>query len=245
MIVETEYSYELETELSDLNENNFLKPYGYQKLFVKLGDMHLNNIGINVNTTIKKGLAWAFTSMSIDIVRPIEGIVKLFGRTWHSQQKGPLFRREYLITDEVGNIVLKGCSFSVLLDIENRSIYRKREIPFFISDATEEFVIEAKSNKKVDLDFLKLHELVAKNSHIDCLGHVNNCRYGEFAYDVFTDDEIINLNSIKRMDVYFRSELRKEDRFSMLKAYDKSGLHIRGENNTKKDISFDMTFIFG
>jgi hypothetical protein len=30
----------------------------------------------------------------------------------------------------------------------------------------------------------------------DRLGHVNNCRYGEFAYDAFTDEERQNLTRL-------------------------------------------------
>ena len=71
MVLEKDRVYELRTELADLNENNLLKPNGYQKLFVQLGDMHLDKIEINVDTTMENNLAWAFISMSIEIVKPI------------------------------------------------------------------------------------------------------------------------------------------------------------------------------
>lgn len=110
MILETEHIYELETELSDLNENNLLKPHGYQKLFIKLGDKHLSNIDINVDTTMENNLAWAFISISIEIIKPVEGIIKLIGKTWHSQRRGPFYRREYLFTNENGEVLIKGAS---------------------------------------------------------------------------------------------------------------------------------------
>lgn len=244
MILETDRIYDLESELSNLNENNLLKPHGYQKLFIQLGDMHLNNIDINVDTTMESNLAWVFTSISMEIVKPVEGIMKLKGRTWHSERKGPLFRREYLFTDENGEVMFKGASFSVLLDMEKRTIYRKKEVPFYISDPINKFTIEAKTNKKVDFDFIKVDERIAYNSYIDCLGHVNNCRYGEFAYDTFTDNEVDNLNNLKRIDIYFRSEIRKKDMFSIYKVYKDNTMYIRGENDTKGDTSFDITFAY-
>lgn len=244
MILETERIYELETELADLNENNLLKPHGYQKLFVKLGDKHLSNIDINVDTTMENNLAWAFISISVEIVKPVEGIIKLIGKTWHSQRKGPFYRREYLFTDENGEVLIKGASYSVLLDMEKRTIYRKKETPFYISEPIEDFTIEAKPNEKINLEFTKVDERMAYNSYIDCLGHVNNTRYGEFAYDVFTGKEVDNLKNLKRMDIYFRSELRKEDKFSIHKVYDGNSIYIRGENDTKEDTSFDIVFTF-
>lgn len=244
MLLEREYTYELETEFSDLNENNLLKPHGYQKLFVKLGDMHLNNININIDTTMKSNLAWAFISISMEIVKPLEGMVKLRGKTWHSQRRGPFFRREYLFTDEKGETVFKGCSFSVLLDVNKRTVYRKKEIPFDFAGPIEEFTIEALANRRVDLELVKVEDRKVKNSYIDYLGHVNNLRYSEFAYDVFSQDQVGNLRNLKRMEIYFKSELRKGDEFSIHKLDGNNTINIRGENNTKGDSSFDIIFQF-
>ena len=244
MMLETERIYELVTELADLNENNLLKPHGYQKLFVELGDMHLKNIDINVDTTMESNLAWAFISISIEIVKPVVGLTKLIGKTWHSEHKGPFYRREYLFTDENGEMMLKGASYSVLLDMEKRTVYRKKETPFHISSPIEEFTIKAKPNNKINLDFVKIDERVAYNSYIDCLGHVNNTRYGEFAYDTFTEAEVNNLNELKRMEIYFKSELRKGDEFSIHKVYEGDSIYIRGENDTKGDTSFDIVFTY-
>ncbi len=244
MILETERTYELVNELSDLNENNLLKPHGYQKLFVELGDRHLDKIDINVDTTMESNLAWAFISISIEIVKPIEGITRLIGKTWHSGRRGPFYRREYLFTDEKGEILIKGASFSVLLDMDKRTVYRKRETPFYISDPIEDHIIEAKPNNKINLDFTKIDERIAYNSYIDCLGHVNNTRYGEFAYDTFTDSEVDNLVKLKRMDIYFKSELRKNDSFSTYKANKENQIYIRGVNDSKDDSSFDIIFTF-
>lgn len=245
MKLETEYIYELETELADLNENNLLKPQGYQKLFVQLGDMHLNNIDINVDSIIKYNLAWAFVSISIEIVKPVSGLVKLMGKTWHSHRRGPFFRREYLFTDSNGNILFKGCSFSVLLDMEKRTVYRKKDLPFYISPPINEFTIEAEANKKVDMDFIKVEDRKVYNSYIDCLGHVNNLKYSEFAYDTFTSYEIENLKNLNRMDIYFRSELRNGDILSIYKNKKNNIIFIRGDKGEKEDTSFDVVLSMG
>lgn len=244
MILETDRIYELATELSDLNENNFLKPHGYQKLFITLGDAHLNNIEINVDTTMESNLAWAFISISLEIVKPIEGIMKVIGKTWHSERKGPYYRREYMFTDENGNVLVKGASYSILMDMEKRTVYRKKEAPFFISDPIDKLLINAKPNNKINLDFDKIDERIVYNSYIDCLGHVNNIRYSEFAYDTFSQEEVRNLHNLKRMDIYFKSELRKDDKFSIHKAYEDKNLYIRGENDSKEDKSFDIVFTY-
>ena len=70
---ELDYVYDVEIEVSELNENNFLKPYAYQNIFAKIAEQHLNKINLNVDTTMKYNMAWVLMSISIEIVKPVEG----------------------------------------------------------------------------------------------------------------------------------------------------------------------------
>jgi len=148
------------------------------------------------------------------------------------------------LRNENGEVMFHGSTFSVLLDVEKRTIYRKKELPFLLGEPTGDFTIEASPAFKTNLEFCKVDEREVFNSHIDCLGHVNNCRYGEFAYDAFTDKERQNLAKLKRMDINFISELRNKDTFSILKASDGNKLLVRGYNNIKDNTAFDIKFEF-
>jgi acyl-ACP thioesterase len=207
-------------------------------------EQHLNNINVNVDTTMKYNLAWVLMSLSFELVKPVEGCMKMYANTWYSQRRGPFFRRELVFKNENGEVMFQGSTFSVLLDVEKRTIYRKKDLPFLLSEPTEDFTIEARPTFKTDLEFEKVDERKVFNSYIDCLGHVNNCRYGEFAYDAFTDEERQNLAKLKRLDINFLSELRNKDIFSILKAYDGNKVLVRGYNNIKDNIAFDIIFEF-
>ena len=232
--------YEAESEVSMLNENGVMKPHGYQILFAQIAEQHLNDFHCNADDTMQYGVAWALISMTIEIERQVDGCEKLFAQTWHSSRKGPYWRRELLFKNAAGAVVFKGSTFSVLLDIEKRTVCRKREIPFFTAPPTEVFTTEAHPTLKAKLDYTPVEERKVYNSYIDMLGHVNNCRYGEFAYDAFTDDEKARLTEMKHMEIYFASELRCGDTFTIGKAYEDGRLYIRGHNNNKNDTSFDI-----
>ncbi|TEB15468.1 Acyl-ACP thioesterase [Pelotomaculum sp. FP] len=244
MRIEKDYLYEVETEPSVLNDYNILKPYAYQNLFAQIVEKHLRNINVNVNITRKYNLAWVLTSLSFELVKPVEGCIKMYANTWYSQRRGPFFRRELVFRNENGEVMFHGSTFSVLLDVEKRTIYRKKELPFLLGQPTGDFTIEASPTFKTNLEFCKVDERKVLNSHIDYLGHVNNCRYGEFAYDAFTDKERQNLAKLKRMDFNFTSELRKKDTFSILKAYDGNKVFVRGYNDIKDNTAFDIKFEF-
>jgi len=244
MINEKDFIYEIEPDFSELNEYGYLKPYAYQSLFDKIAERHLNRLNLNIDTTIKYDLAWVLISISLEIIKPIKGCNKLFAQTWHSQKKGPFFRRELVFKDENGDLIFHGATFSVLLDLKTRTIFRKKETPFYIGSPIPEITIEASPSFKTDITFTDVDKRKVYNSFLDRLGHVNNTRYGEFAYDAFTDEEKEKLNNIKRYEVYFLSELRDKDIFSVQKANIENKIIIRGVNETKGETSFDVLIEF-
>lgn len=244
MTAEKDCTYELLATASYLNQYSQLKPYAFQVLFEQMAERHLYTLNLNVDETMKFGLAWALISMSVEVEQPIEKSMTLYAHTWFSQRKGPYFRRELLFQDKDGRVMFKGSTHSVLLDIEKRSVFRKREVPFPLHEPTEIFLLDSSPSFKIDTELAPVVERVAQASHIDCLGHVNNSRYGEYAYDAFTEAEQENLKNLKRMDINFLSELRPGDHFTMKKAYVGDQLYFQGYNKTKDDVSFNIAMQF-
>ncbi len=245
---EKDQVYEVGTEVGDLDENGLLKPYAYQGLFAQIAERHLSQFDLNVDRTLKYNLAWALVSLSLEFRKPVEGSMRLFATTWHSEHRGPFFRRELVFRNAEGEVMFHGSTFSVLLDVEKRSIYRKRELPFPITSPIEDFTIDASPTSKDNPPLAPFGQRDVLNSHIDCLGHVNNCRYGEYAHDALSGEECRNLRNLCRMDIHFISELRKGDTFSILKAVEKqdigSRVTIQGRNSATDTVAFDVSFTF-
>ncbi|MBP3283912.1 MAG: hypothetical protein J6M02_00225 [Clostridia bacterium] len=240
---EKSYTYHCKPEVCELNENNVLKPYAYPLMIAKIIEEHLINNKWDIGITSKYGLAWALTSMSIQLNRPIKGNPELTAKTWASSHKGPLYQRDFEFY-QGNDVIFCGTSFSFLLDLQTRSIYRKKETPFGSITFHEEHTIEATHSFKPIADFQTVAEKQVQNSYIDVLGHVNNYRYTEFAYDVLTDEEIANLENLKRIDIYFLSELSKKDIFEIKKSNQNNQIIIQGCNKTKEKISFHVIFSF-
>jgi acyl-ACP thioesterase len=209
-----------------------------------MAERHLFQLNLNVDETMKYGLAWALIAMSVEVVTPIDNNMILYGNTWFSQHKGPYFRRELLFKDGNGRVMFKGATHSVLLDIEKRSVFRKKTIPFPMHEPTEIFLLDASPSLKMEAELQPVSERLVQPSYIDCLGHVNNCRYGEFAYDAFSVEEQNKLEGLRRMDINFISELRAGDRFTMKKGYEGDKMFFQGYNNTKDDVSFNIVMHF-
>lgn len=244
-MVETDHHYTVETEVADLDENSQMKPHAYQKLFARIAEAHLNLLHLNVDTTLSYHLAWALVSMSFEVIRPVAGCMPLVATTWHSQRKGPYFRRELVFRNEAGDLVFHGATFSVLLDVNTRSVYRRKELPFPITPPHEVFVIDASPIFQFDGMYEPHEERRVRNSHIDALGHVNNIRYAEFAHDALTREECARLKDLKRMDVRFVSELRPQDAFLVERAVTGNRVGIRGQDPDGERTFFEYLMTFG
>ena len=244
---ELEHVYEIDVEVSQLNENGHLKPYAYQFLIADIAGRHLNRFHINADDTSKYGLSWALISQHVEVIRPVVGCEKLYAQTWHTAIKGPYFRRDLIFRDKNGEVVFMGVTFSILLDLEKRSVARPKvldSLPLYLPEANPEFLFEAKPTRKFQMEHASCDTRKVQNSYLDLLGHVNNCRYSEFAYDAFTKEEVLRLGQLKHMEIYFESELRPGDTFTIGKAYERNTMFFCGHNNDKNDTSFDIVMTF-
>lgn len=240
---ELKMQYTVSPEITELNAEGYLKPNGYQVLLNRIAEKHLNAVNLNEDTIMEKGFAWVLISMKIDIEKPISGCAPLICTTWHSQRKGPYFRREIQIKNSDGEIMVNCTTMSVLLDMSNRTIYRKKELPFQLCEETPVYITEASAAFREKLEYMPVETRRVRRSTIDCLGHVNNCRYGEYAYDALNNDEA-DMTKIKSMEIYFISEMHIDDEFTVEKYTDGNNIYIQGSNKTKNDIAFKYNFIF-
>ncbi|NLY71583.1 MAG: hypothetical protein GX076_07940 [Clostridiales bacterium] len=238
------YVHELEVEVAYLNENLVLKPSAYQALFAQLAENHLSFLGFGANETLKHDLAWVLISISIEVNKPITSCMKLYANTWYSQRKGPYYRRELIFYNDKKEVMFKGSTFSILMNVKDRSVYRKKELPFPLTTPYPNFCVEASPHFRDIIKFDAVETRKVLNSHIDSYGHVNNRYYGDFAYDAFNEEEKKRLSQLKRIDFYFKSEMRLNDCFVINKATDQNQIVIQGYKNTKGDVSFDIVFKF-
>ena len=186
-------------------------------------------------------------SSSFEIVQPIEGQPTVIGRTWHSEQERLTFRRDFSFTGTDGTPLFHAVTFSVLMDTDTRRIVRPDKLPLSIGQPYPQFVMEASHKLHPNGDMQPCDRRKIYPSHIDCLGHTNNCRYSEFAYDTLTSDELRRLDTLRRMDIVYKSELRLGDTFTMRRSapcVTQGALLIDGVNDATGKQSFicRMTF---
>lgn len=212
---EYERSYTAVVGMEMLNGGNLMKPSGYQALVMETAERHLRQFSLGVDDLLEKGMSWVLVSSSVAIAQPIRGEITVVGHTWHSEQDRLTFRRELRFTDTEGHPLFDAVTFSVLMNLADRRILRPDKLDFRIGEPHAAFVMDASPKLRVREEMQPCDRRRVYPSCIDRLGHTNNCRYAEFAYDALTEGEIASLDRLRRFDVVFRSELKPGESFTV------------------------------
>lgn len=234
---EYERIYTCEPTFSMFNQYGYLKPYGYQSMMNIVAEEHLNNIHCSMDDLSKYDMAWVLLSASFEIAAPVDSIMKLKAHTWHSKQNCFTFRRDFSFCNENGELLFNAATFSVLFDINNRRILKPSELPVTLPAANNNLTIQAVHHFKNKSEMTVCDHRRIYSSCIDRLGHTNNERYGEFAYDALTTEETARLDKLRRFELYYINELCLGKGFDVRRGVDENGcLIIDGiEDNAKKE----------
>lgn len=242
---ERQYTYPVTIDATMYNERGAIYPAAWQHLITCMMEQHLENIKMDVPHLIRRfNVAWALLEMSVEFRRSVRPTDRLDCLTWHSQSPLPLYRREFLIRDHQEETVAVGTTFSTLLDLNHRRICTDRSIlsQFVLPDG--EILLDADSRFSCDAVFSEAERRRVRPSWIDGLGHVNNARYGEFVYDILSDDERERIGALKRLDIWFFAELKSGDAFSMQRAVQHNAVLARGVLMPEEKPSFVMKLTF-
>lgn len=240
--MEADRVYGYRNLMGDLNQEGMLKPYGYLKLLNQLVEEHFEVLGLSQNKAMEHRLAWILISAVFLIIRPVRGTGRVFGGTWYSGRDGISFRREFVFRDEEGVLLFKGSCFSVLMNLEERSIFREQCVPFGLPEPLEVLMAVAEPSRRIHGDFEGVEEWQVRNSQLDLLGHVNNIRYLEFAYDALNGEERRRFCQEGRLEIYFQAELNPGEGVELLKGLVGDEVLIRGIRKSDGRVSFDCAF---
>ena len=215
---EKQFSYPLELGIAMFNGEGALKPDAYQALYMQAVEPHLANIEMDEARLMRDfGVAWVLVSMAVEIRRSVRADDRLTAQTWNTTEKTRLlFRREMIVRDAAGETVFTAATFSALLDLNARRVCTDRELIAAFALPAGETLMEASDRLRIKTpEDAPVETLRVRPSWIDGVGHVNNFRYGEMAYDALTDEQRAAIGTLKRMELYFVSETHADDKINL------------------------------
>ena len=245
-INETDFTYSVPIDFDMYDGSGALFPSAYQKMTSRVVEAHLPRVELDMPSLIKKhGVTWVLLALSVELRRPLSADDTLTARTWHAGSRGATFRRDICLQDAAGETAAVAATFSTVMDLASRRICMDRSILSRIDLPAGETLLEASAKFRDKAEYTEIEKRIARPSWQDGNGHVHNVRYGEFVYDALDAEQRAALKGLRRMDIWFLSELLPGQEFSVQKAEPEDGsVLVKGVLPQEEKASFAMKLSF-
>ena len=219
---EKDHIYPVALAAGDFTAQGMLRPCAVLDLIQHVCEEHIASFGVDTFTMLQKKVAWVLVAAMWEQEAIPEGCLKLQARTWHSQVKGPYFRREVELCTEEGQRVIAFTSYSIVMDMEKRAMLRPSALPYSIPAPEPDFLLSwARPKAELPAELIEVEQRQVRPSETDLLGHVNNSRYADYAFDGLLPDE--RTRAVRAVEINFHSELKAGQVFTLKRGTDGDG----------------------
>ena len=135
--------------------------------------------------------------------------------------------RNYLIKDVNGNVVIKGESQWVILNIESRKIVTESNVNNVFDTYCEDKPFGEKMSRISDFENADIHySVLPSQNDIDINGHVNNTKYADFINEALDKDALI-----KRFEIEYKKEILLNQNIDIFGKHENNIYTVKGCNN--------------
>lgn len=219
--------------LSDFDKNNRILPSSILDIFQDIAGQHATILGISGIDLLQSSRCWMLTRIRYEILRQPKLYETLSVKTWPVESKRIELDRDYLISDAEGNVIIKGSSQWVVMDISDRSspkLVPARDFEMNLSEYITERIFERAFGRAVYNNVESDSPYICRSEYtdLDMNGHVNNIKYASFALNAVSGEL-----SAENQTVGFRIDFVKE-------VLSGESLRIHYQRADSSDGSFDL-----
>lgn len=225
---------------SDFDKFSNIKPSSVLDIFQDIASAHAELLGIGFNALDSKNLLWVVARTKFETVKNPEKYSEINIRTWPLSPKGLVCRREYLMTDKDGSVLIKGSSDWLVIDKSTRKpvrpdgIYPKNS-EFKTDCMTEERLRRIKPAESFDRTF----EMTPAFSYADVNGHVNNIKYADMAFDALNPEN----SRLKAFQIDYHNEIKPYEKL-ILSVFEENGRAVISGETEESEKAYTCEVIF-
>lgn len=166
-------------QTKDVDFNDVIRPNAILDMFQDAAGLHAKDLGVGYEEMLKKNYAWVVLYQKFELVKMFPYLDTVLLNTWPKPKSRLEFFREYLITNQTGETLVKGISNWVVIDLNTRGLVRSDSIEFqgeYVSFTNYPEKCKRKLNLNSNL-IEDTFEYMVQLEDIDHNGHMNNARY--------------------------------------------------------------------
>lgn len=224
-----------------------LKPASFMDMAQEAATCHAQILGFGYDDLIASRTAWILSRMHVEFIDTPKWRENISLTTWHKGLNRLFFLRDFVLTDDSGNVRVKATSSWLVLNLDTRRLVRD---PKLMDEGTtcSENVLETPADK-VQMPKEAEPELVMEHivsySDVDINDHTNNAMYMHWAMDV-VDYQLASSRAVKSMTINFNHETKQGDRVAIYRCLmeDEAGLHVFIEGKVGDTSAFVVELVF-
>ena len=163
------------------------------------------------------GVTWVLTRMQVTPLAKATVGSRLTVHTWHSVSDRLFSRREFYITDEKNEPIVKGSTWWLLIDVATRKMTRTPQSLLDSNPPRPEFVLTEHNPKAPDFSGaapVATLPVIVRDEDIDSNAHVNNTHFTAWAIES-APRALIGERALKELVITFKHECFSKDKLTM------------------------------
>ncbi len=217
---------ELKLRSSDYDTYDELTPYAILDIFQDIAGEHATKLGLGFHDMISKNLLWVLLRTKYEVVKMPQMYENVIVSTWPEVKGRADMNRDYLIKNDKGEVLIKGKSKWVVIDLNSRRLVRASNVNY----PDGEYILENTFDELYKLDDFDIENLTphlvrTSFSDLDHNGHVNNASYANYIVDVLN---LKREEKIKTFEINYEKELMQNQCFEVYVKRDDKVILLKG-----------------
>ena len=210
------YKKEYEVRLEDLGKENLATDVDIMKMLEEIAEQNSFEVGYGLENLAETNSAWLLLDWKVEINKRPKYKEKILVETWSRKMERCYGYRDFEVYNSANELIGKGTSKWVLIDIEKRKPirievstaekYAKYDKGYTVYENEIEKIEEVAED---ELLFVKEYSIQRRD--IDVNKHMNNIAYLELAYEILPEN-VYNENMFKNVRITYKKEVKFGDK---------------------------------
>ncbi len=201
------HNYTFNVKSYETDNNGLFKPYSFLNHAQEIAGNHALDLGFGYDSLNESGTAWVLSRIHIKYFRHPIWREELSLKTWHKGSDKLFGYRDFVVTDQSGEAVIKATSSWLIINKKTRRVQRIDSLlgENFKGSIPENAIENPAERLSTPLNVQFACKRVVSISDIDINQHTNNAKYLEWALDALESEVSQNIK-IKELTINFNNE---------------------------------------
>ncbi len=178
--------------------------FGY---FQEMAGTHAEKLGFGIKALQEKhGVSWMLVRIRVELAKNPQPHDVITIRTWPLKPNRIEFARDFLVTDQKGEVLARAASSWVIFDVRSRKLVKAESIDFSYPVTVDHRAMPQNPARiRAEGELAAVYEKTIAYSDIDVNGHLNNSRYIDFIMDCFSVEQH-KTHTVSQIEVNYVNE---------------------------------------